>query len=110
MRFNNKIKPLKKIKPLHRVNSKPRGVKSKYLDELELILYSTNLCLFGARILRNEINVNNRNQTLNLVMKEVLKLYLILSKDNYYSYSKYTKKDTQDFFKEVGLKPKHLKY
>lgn len=80
------------------------------LSEIELILYSTNLCLFSARILRDEINVPNREGTLNAVSKEILKLYSILSTKDYYLHSDYTKQDTKKFFKSVGLKPKHIKH
>lgn len=80
------------------------------LSEVELILYSTNLCLFSARILRDEIQVKNREGTLNAVTQEILKLYTLLSKEDFYMHSDYTKKDTKKFFKSVGLKPKHIKH
>lgn len=80
------------------------------LNQIEFILYSTNLCLFSARILRDEIQVQNREGTLNAVTNEIRRLYSILSKDDYHLHSTYTKKDTKKFFKYVGLKPKHLKH
>lgn len=80
------------------------------LSEIELILYSTNLCLFSARILRDEIQVKNREGTLNAVTKEILKLYSILSTKDYYLHSDYTKQDTKKFFKDVGIRAEHLKH
>lgn len=98
---------LPSIKPLTHTKV---SLNKNLLSQIELILYSTNLCLFSARILRDEINVPNREGTLNAVSKEILKLYSILSKDDYYLHSNYTKKDTKKFFKSVGLKPKHIKH
>lgn len=96
---------LPRLKPLQQNKI---STNKKYLNEVELILYSTNLCLFGARILRNEIQVKNRNEVLNIVTDEVEKLYNLLSKRDFLLHSNYTKKDTREFFKKVGLKPKHI--
>lgn len=97
---------LQRLKPLQQNKI---STNIKYLDELELILYSTNLCLFSARILRNEIEVKNRNEVLNIVTDEVGKLYNLLSQKDFLLHSNYTKKDTRGFFKKVGLRPKHIK-
>ena len=52
------IKPLptriKALKPL----TKEKFKRGKYLNEIEMILYSTNLCYYASRILHNEIIVN----------------------------------------------------
>jgi hypothetical protein len=109
MRFNHKPQRLKSLKPLQGLDKNKRGTKSKYLDELELLVYSTNLCFYSMRILRNEIKVNNRAETLSLVNNEVFKLNNLLSKRDYFSRSEYTKKNTKEFFKKVGLKPRHIK-
>lgn len=85
------------------------SINKSLLSEMELILYSTNLCLFSSRILRNEIKVKNRNEVLNIVTNEVGKLYNLLTKKDFLLHSNYTKKDTREFFKKVGLKPKHIK-
>ena len=112
----NRLGTLRELESIGTVQSiKPMIYKRVTIDksrlsEIELILYSTNLCLFSARILRDEIIVPNREGTLNAVSKEILKLYSILSKDDYYLHSTYTQKDTKKFFKDVGIRPEHLKY
>lgn len=103
------LKSLDKLPRLKPLQQNKISTNKKYLDELELILYSTNLCLFSTRILRNEIEVKNRNAVLNIVTNEVGKLYNLLSKKDFLLHSNYTKKDTREFFKKIGLKPKHIK-
>jgi hypothetical protein len=108
------MKPLSQLKQLYRLQSikplskeRPEPLKIP-ISEIELILYSSNLCLFSMRILRDEIKVKNREGTLNAVNKEILKLYSLLSKDDYYQYATHTKNDTKKFFKDIGLKPRHI--
>ncbi len=103
-----KIESIQKLERLTPINNKVVD-RNKYLNKLELTLYSTKLCLFIARILRNEIEVKNRNEVLNIVIYEVIKLYNLLSKKDFLLHSNYTKKDTREFFKKVGLKPKHIR-
>ncbi|WP_320035463.1 hypothetical protein [Halarcobacter sp.] len=109
MRFNNNIQQLKRLKPLNRLETNPRGRKSEYINQVELLNYSSSLCLFCARLLRNEISIPNKEFNLSLVGNEIIKLNKLFSEDDYYSYSEYTKKNTKEFFKKVGLKPKHIK-
>ncbi len=114
-----KLNSLQTLRELKSVGSLPSikpmmykrvTIDKSYLSSIELILYSTNLCLFSTRILRNEIHVKNREATLSAVIQEVSKLYNLLSKDDFYMHSDYTKKDTKKFFKSVGLKPKHIEH
>ena len=102
------LKDLNTLPSLKPLQSARITIDRSHLNEIELILYSTNLCLFSMRILRNEIQVSNRTNVLNVVMNEAGKLYNLLSKQNILQHSNYTKKDTKTFFKSVGLKPKHL--
>lgn len=105
-----KLTKLESLKQLQRLS--PLYVKEKLIipiNEIELISYSTNLCLFSMRILRNEITVNNRSETLDNVMKEIVQLNGILTKGYSIEDSKYTKNNIKSFFKSVGLKPKHIK-
>ena len=60
------------------------------------------------RLLHDEIKVTNKTQSLQIAMNEILKLNSIISKDDYYLMSDYTKKDTKKSYKEIGLKAKHL--
>lgn len=109
MKFNNTLKQLANIKPLQGLKKESRITKVNFLNEMDLILYSTNLCLFAARILRNEIKVNNSDIVLSMVNKEVYNLSNLMSKNDFILDSNYTKKETIAFFKKVGLKPKHIK-
>lgn len=104
------IKSLKQLKPLEKLKglSIPTN-REKYLDEIEILTYSSNLCLYGARIIRNEIKINNRDKVLSLVTNEISKLYNLLSKDSFLLDSTYTKKNIKIFTKEIGMKPKHIK-
>ncbi|MBN2963167.1 hypothetical protein JWV37_00100 [Sulfurospirillum sp. T05] len=78
------------------------------LSQIEIILYSTKLCLFSMRILRNEITVKNRAKVLSMTLKEVLTLNRLLAKDNYYEET-ITHKEAKEVFKRIGLKPRHIK-
>ena len=107
-----KLHKLQSIKQINQLpNLQPKiTINRNSLNQIELILYSTNLCLFSMRILRDEIVIKNRNKTLQIVNNEVRKLYTLLSKEDYLFHSNYTKKSTKEFFKKIGLKPKHLKH
>ena len=112
----NSLQALRELKSVGSVrNIKPLTYKRVTIDksrlsEIDLISYSSSLCLFSMRILRNEIKVKNREGTLKAVMQEVSKLSRLLHRNDYYLHSDYTQKDTKKFFKEVGLKPKHLEH
>lgn len=112
----NSLQTLRELKSVGSVSTiKPMIYKRLTIDksrlsEIDLILYSTNLCLFSARILRDEIQVKNREGTLNAVSKEILKLNSILSKKDYYLHSDFTKQETKKIYKEIGLKPKHIEH
>lgn len=103
------LKPLKNLQELKPLQETKISISKNLLNELDIILYCTNLCYYSSQILRNEIQVKNRNEVLNMVTNEVIKLYNIISKKDTLDNCIYTKKDTKDFFKKVGLKPKHLK-
>lgn len=108
MKLTN-IKQLKSIAPLQKLQKEKRIRQSKPLNELELILYSTNICYFASKILRDEIKVSNREYKLSMLNSEMLKLNRLLSKRNFLLESEYTKKKTKDFFEIVGIKKKYLK-
>jgi hypothetical protein len=96
-----RLKPLDSITPKEKVNINP-------LNEIDIILYSTNLCYYATRILRNEIKVNNGEIKVNIISKELLKLNRLLSKRDFLLQSNYTKKDTREFYKKIGLKQKYI--
>lgn len=112
-----KLNSLQSLRRLEDVGSVPSlrplvyqrvTIDKSLMSEIDLILYSTNLCLFSARILRNEIQIPNRDETLTKVNNEIMKLYNLLSKKDFILHSEYAHKDTKQFFKSVGLKPKHI--
>ena len=76
------IKPLptriKALKPL----TKERFKRGKYLNEIEMILYSTNLCYYASRILHNEITSTHREHLLNILFAEVYRMNVIINKKN----------------------------
>lgn len=102
------LKQLQRLEPLYR----PLQCTKKNLSMIETILYSSNLCLFSMRILRDEIQVTDKYQKLNATQKEIIKLCSLLQKDDYefHELNTYTKSSTKKFFKKVGLKPKHIEY
>lgn len=59
---------------------------------MEVILHSTNLYFFSMRLLRNEIFVNNRDEVLNMAMKEVIYYNRLFKKENYHEETTFTHK------------------
>lgn len=105
------IKPLptriKALKPL----TKERFKRGKYLSQIEMILYSTNLCYYASRILHNEIIVNNREIILNSLMMEIYRIYKILCNENWYNLNTaLTQKEVNENFKLFGITKKSLEH
>ena len=110
MKFES-IKPLptriKALKPL----TKEKFKRGKYLNEIEMILYSTNLCYYASRILHNEIIVNNREIILNSLMMEIYRIYKILCNENWYTFdTALTQKEVNENFKIFGITKKSLEH
>jgi len=103
------LKPLKEIQSIKALKKEPLERFKTPLSEVELILYSTNICYHSMKILRGETIVQNRNAKLNAMMQEATKISSLLSKRDFYLYSTYTKSDTKKFFRDVGIRAKHLK-
>lgn len=105
------IKPLptriKALKPL----TKEKFKRGKYLSQIEMILYSTNLCYYSTRILRNEIIVNNREMILNSLMMEIYRIYKMLCSDNWYNLdTALTQKEVNENFKLFRITKKSLEH
>ncbi|MCX6052779.1 MAG: hypothetical protein NTZ60_09750 [Campylobacterales bacterium] len=83
-------------------------IDKSLLSQIELLNYSSSLCLFAMRLLHDEIQVPNKDIKLQTVIKEISKLNSLLHKDDYYLHLEYTDKNTKKFFKEIGLKQKHI--
>jgi len=104
------LKPLATIKPLT-PQTKIKVSRSKYLSSMEMLLYSSNLCYYSTRIIRNEIIVDNRDLILNQLEKEVLRMYKLLSKDDFYTLENaMTKKEQKENFKKFGITKKSLEH
>lgn len=110
----NSLGTLRGLEELQTVPSVPILIKrtvtidKSFMNEIDILSYASSLCLFSARILRDEIVVPNRDITLNTTAREITKLSSLLSKRNYIHDNEMKKKDTKEFFKKVGLKPRHI--
>ena len=105
------IKPLptriKALKPL----TKEKVKRGNYLSNMEMILYSTNLCYYSMRILRNEIIVNDREMILNSIMKETIRMSKILNTKDWYNIDTVlTQKEVNENFKRFGITKKSLEH
>jgi len=105
LRELNELKGVPPLTPLF--TTRVIFVKNK-LSEIELLNHSSSLCLFAMRVIRDEIFVKNRENVLNMAMKEVKTLNTLLSKDNYYEEATITHKAVKETFKRLGLKPRHI--
>lgn len=103
-----KIESIQKLERLTPIKNKEVD-RNKYLNELDIILYSTNLCLYASRLANNEVNIKNRNEVSKKLNIEINSLYNLLSKKDFMNESNYTNKSKKEFFKSIGLKPKHIK-
>ena len=102
----SQLKQLQSIKPL---SKQPPERLETPLSQIELICYSTNICYHSMNILRGDTVVKNREAKLNALMQEVKRTGTLLQRDDYYLHSTYTKENTRKFFKDVGIRPEHLK-
>ena len=95
------------LKPLIKQN-KPN--RSKYLTEIEMIMYSSNLCYFAHKLYYDEVTVKNKSVVMNNLHNELYKLNKILSlKDDWYSLdTALTKKEQKANFKRFGITKKKL--
>jgi hypothetical protein len=97
-----------KLKPL----TKEKVKRGKYLSEIEMILYSTNLCYYSTKIIYDEIKVKNKDEVLNSITKEMYRIHKILcDKEDWYNLENaLTKKEHKENFKRFGITKKSLKY
>ena len=98
------IKGIPQLKPLIRTSV---TIDKSNLSQIALINHSSSLCLYAMRILRYEISVTNRDEILAMTLKEIKKLSTMLSKNNYEETISH--KEAKETFKQIGLKPKHIK-
>jgi valyl-tRNA synthetase len=100
-----KLTKLQSIQRLEKLSPKrPRKKSLTFLNEIEVISYATSICLQLSRVLNNEIQVKDRNKTLKLLQDEVDNIYKLISKKDFLIHSNYTKQNTKQFFKDVGIK------
>ena len=100
----NKLKGIPQLKPLIRTIV---TIDKSNLSQIALINHSSSLCLYAMRILRYEISVKNRAEILAMTMAEIKKLSTMLSKNNYEETISH--KEAKETFKQIGLKPRHIK-
>ena len=100
----NKLKGIPQLKPLIRTIV---TIDKSNLSQIALINHSSSLCLYAMRILRYEISVTNRDEILAMTLKEIKKLSTMLSKNNYEETISH--KEAKETFKQIGLKPRHIK-
>lgn len=93
---------LSEIQPLQTQKQK----KAEYLSSIEFLLYTADLCLFSTRLIRNEINIKNKDFILANITNEIKVLDNILQEDNLDQ--QISIKHKTDFFKKVKLKDKYL--
>ena len=110
MKLTN-LKPLSQtviLKPL----TKERVKGGKYLSQIEMILYSTNLCYYSTKIINYEIKVKNKDEALKNITKEIYRIHKIFcDKDDWYNLdTALTKKEHKENFKRFGIAKKRLKY
>ena len=113
-----KLNSLQTLRELKSVGSLPSikpmiykrvAIDKSRLSDIALINHSSSLCLFAMRLLHDEIKVKNKEQSLQIALKEIKKLNFVISRDDYYLHD-YTNKDTKKIYKEVGLKPRHIEH
>jgi uncharacterized protein YqgQ len=105
------LKPLprrvKGLKPL----TKQKFKRGKYLNEIEMILYSTNLCYYSWKILNHIITPPNRQQLLNSLSMEVYRMSKMLSRNDWYRLEDIlTQKEMNEKFKQFGITKKSLEH
>lgn len=110
MKSLQRLKQLKPLQCIRALKKEPPERLETPLSEIELIMYSTNICYHSMNILRGDTVVKNREAKLQALMLEVERTGTLLQMDNYYLHSPYTKENTKKFFKQVGIRPEHLKH
>ncbi len=95
---------LKDLTELRELTPEPKAVKSKYFSSIDILCYGANLCSISMKILRDEIQVKNREGTLNALQDEVMRTF-----NPDFIYRGYTATKAKEFYKSIGIKPRHLK-
>ena len=95
---------LKGLEELRELIPEPKQVKSNCFSSIDILCYGANLCSISMKILRDEIQVQNREGTLKALQVEVMRT---LHQD--FIYQGYTDARVKRFYKSVGLKPSETK-
>ncbi len=106
-----RLKPLptrvKGLKPL----TKQKFKRVKYLNQVEMICYSTNICYYTWKILNHIITPPNREQLLNSLSMEVYRMSKMLSKNDWYQVGEIlTTQEHKEKFKLFGITKKSLEH
>ncbi len=98
----NSLSTLRQLDDMPSLHKKHKEVKNNNLSDIDIIVYSVNLCLYSARILRGEIKVKNRDAVLQTVGREVIAISNLMSKKNWYYFSDYTHTGTKKFLNQLA--------
>lgn len=104
------LKSLSQTKPLKPLIKQKKPNRSRYLSELEMIMYSTNLCYFSTKLYYDEIKISNRDEALHSITRELLRINKIFSNKNdwYNLENALTKKEHKENFKRFGITKRSL--
>ena len=105
------LKPLSTKATLKPLIKQKKPNRSKYLSELEMIMYSTNLCYYSTKIIYDEIRVKNKDEVLNHITKEMYRIHKILCDKDWYNLdTALTQKEVNENFKLFGITKKRLEH
>lgn len=105
------LKPLSTTATLKPLIKQKKPNRSKYLSELEMIMYSTNLCYYSTKIIYDEIRVKNKDEVLNHITKEMYRIHKILCDKDWYNLdTALTQKEVNENFKLFGITKKRLEH
>lgn len=105
------LKPLSTTATLKSLTRQKQPNRSKYLSELEMIMYSTNLCYYSTKIIYDEIRVKNKDEVLNHLTKEMYRIHKILCDKDWYNLdTALTQKEVNENFKLFGITKKRLEH
>ncbi len=98
----NQLQTLRGLDDIPTLEPKQKPMK-QYFSSIDILCYSVNLCYLSMKIIRGEMFVKNKYETLNAMINESKRT---LHPD--FIYEGYTEAKAKKFYKSVGLNKKHL--
>ena len=99
-----KLQELRSIETLPSINKVMRTNMRVLVSDLDILVYSVNLCFYASQILNNKINVKNRDEILRLTTDEAMKMYNLIKKKDFLLYADITQMDMNKFYKKIKFK------